>query len=70
VKRVEGVRAVTTSKHNTRGEVAYGEPLGIELHRTGVVTSEARNREKGVSQTEGNEDVIEGKRSLKNRCTY
>jgi hypothetical protein len=31
------------------GKVVYGEPLGIELHRTIVVTSEAMNREKGMS---------------------
>jgi hypothetical protein len=33
VKRAEGAEACTASEHNTRGEVAYGEPLGIELHR-------------------------------------
>jgi hypothetical protein len=31
--------------------VVYGEPPGIELHITVVVTSEATNREKGVSQS-------------------
>jgi ABC-type oligopeptide transport system ATPase subunit len=36
-----GARAVTASEHGTRGNVTYGEPLGIELHRTVVVTSEA-----------------------------
>jgi hypothetical protein len=70
VKRVEGPGAVTASEHSTRREVAYGEPPGIELHRTVVVTSDATNQEMGMSQTEGNEDVIEGKRSRKNRCTY
>jgi hypothetical protein len=29
------------------GKVAYGEPLGIELHRALVVTGEATNQEKG-----------------------
>jgi hypothetical protein len=47
VKRVEGTGAVTASKHDTSGKVAYGEPPGIR--RTMVVTSEATNREKGMS---------------------
>jgi hypothetical protein len=45
------------------GKVAYGEPPGIELHRTMVVTSEVMNREKGMSQTKSNEDVVEVERS-------
>jgi hypothetical protein len=44
VNRVEGAEAITSSKHDTRGKVAYGEPPGIELHRTMVVTSKAMNR--------------------------
>jgi hypothetical protein len=40
------------------GEVAYGEPPGIELHRTTVVTSEATNGEKGMSQMGSNKDVV------------
>jgi hypothetical protein len=51
VKRVEGSRAITASEHIMRGKVVYGESLGIELHRTVAVTSEATNREKGMSQT-------------------
>jgi hypothetical protein len=41
VKRVERAGAAIASEHGTRGEVAYGEPPGIELHQTVVVTSEA-----------------------------
>jgi hypothetical protein len=63
VKRVERSRAVTASEHNTRGKVAYGESLGIGLHRTVIVTSEAMNREKGMSQTGSNKDVIKVERS-------
>jgi hypothetical protein len=70
VKRVERAEAVTTSEHNTRGKVAYYEPPGIELHRIVVVTSEATNREKGMSQTRSNKDVVKAERSWKNRYTY
>jgi hypothetical protein len=42
-----------------RVEGSYGEPPGIKLHRTVVVTSEAMNSEKGISQTESNKDVVE-----------
>jgi hypothetical protein len=69
VKRVERAGAVIASEHGTRGKVACGEPPGIELHRTVVVTSEATNREKGMSQTRSNKDVIEVEWSRKNRCT-
>jgi hypothetical protein len=58
VNRVEGVGVVTTSKHDMRGKVAYGEPPGIELHRTVVVTSKATNLEKGMSQTRSNKDIV------------
>jgi hypothetical protein len=72
VKRVEGAEGVTgtTSEHDTSGKVAYGEPLEIELHRTMVVTSEAMNQEKGMSQTRSNKDVVKVEWSRKNRCTY
>ena len=70
VNRVEGAGSVTTSDHDTNGKVAYGEPLGIELHRTMVVTSEATNREKRMSHTGSNNDVVEVEWSWKNRCTY
>jgi hypothetical protein len=49
VNRVEGVRAVTASDHDTIGKVAYGEPPRVELHRTVLVTSEATNQEKGMN---------------------
>jgi hypothetical protein len=58
VNRVEGAGAVTASEHRTSGKVSYGEPLGIKLHRKVVVTSEAANREKGMSQMGCNKDVI------------
>jgi hypothetical protein len=58
VNRVEGVGAATTSEHDTSGKVAYGEPPGIELHRTVVVASEATDREKGMRQTGSNKDVV------------
>jgi hypothetical protein len=70
VKRVEGAGAVTASENDTSGKVAYGEPLGIELHRTIVVTSEVTNREKGMSQIGSNKDIVKVERSRKNRCTY
>jgi hypothetical protein len=70
VKRVERVGAVIASEHDTQGNVAYGEPPVIELHRTLVVTSEATNREKGMSQTGSNKDVVKVEWSRKNRCTY
>jgi hypothetical protein len=53
-----GAGAITATEHSTRGKVAYGEPLGIELHRTMIVTSEATNREKGTSRTGSNKDVV------------
>jgi hypothetical protein len=40
VKRVEWARAITVSEHSMRGKVVSGEPPGIELHVTMVVTSE------------------------------
>ena len=58
MKRIEGVRAVTASEHNMCGKVAYGETPGVELHRAVVVTSEATNREEGMSKTESNKDVV------------
>ena len=58
MNRVEGTEAVTSSEHGTSGEVVYGEPPGIELHRTTVVTSEATNREKEMSQMGSNKDVV------------
>jgi hypothetical protein len=58
VNRVEGVRVVAASEYDTSRKVAYGEPPGIELHRTVVVTSEATSQEKGMNQTESNEDVV------------
>ena len=70
MKRVEGARAVTASEHDTSGKVVYGEPLGIELHRTIVVTSEVTNREKGMGQTWSNKDIVKVERSRMNRCTY
>jgi hypothetical protein len=47
VNRVEGAGAIIASMHDTRGKVAYGEPPGIELHRTVIVTSNATNRGQG-----------------------
>jgi hypothetical protein len=44
-----GSGGVAASEHDTSGKVAYGEPLGIELHRAVVVASQATNREKGMS---------------------
>jgi hypothetical protein len=70
VNRVEGTGAVASSEHDTSGKVAYGEPPRIELHRTMFVTSEATNREKGMSQTGSNKDVVKVEWSRKNRCTY
>jgi hypothetical protein len=35
-----------------------------------VVTSEAMNQEKGMSQTRSNKDVVKVEWSRKNRCTY
>jgi hypothetical protein len=58
VNRVEGARAVTTSEHDTSEKVVYSEPPGIELHRTVVITSEATNQEKGMSQMGSNKDII------------
>jgi hypothetical protein len=49
VKRIEGAGAVTASEHSMCGKVAYGEAPGVELHRALVVTSEATNREEGMS---------------------
>jgi hypothetical protein len=49
VKRIEGAGAVTASDHNACGKVAYGETPGVELYRAVVVTSEAANREEGMS---------------------
>jgi hypothetical protein len=58
VNGVEGARAVTASEHITSGKVAYGESLGIKLHRKVVVVSEAMNREKGMSQMGSNKNVV------------
>jgi hypothetical protein len=70
VKRIEGARAVRGSDHSMCEKVAYGESPGVKLHRTVVVTSEATNREKGMSQTGSNKDVVKAEWSWKNRCTY
>jgi hypothetical protein len=65
-KRIEGAGAVTASEHNMCGKMAYGETPGVELHRAVVVTSEATNREEGMSQTGGNKDVVKVEWSRKN----
>jgi hypothetical protein len=70
VNRVEGAGAVATSEHDTSGKVVYGEPLGIELYRTMVITSKATNREKGMSQVGSNKNIVKVEGSRKNRCTY
>jgi hypothetical protein len=70
LNRVEGAGAIAASEHGTSGKAVYGEPLGIELHRTVVVTSEATNREKGMSHTLSNKDVVKVEWSQKNQCTY
>jgi hypothetical protein len=70
VNIVDGTRAITTSEHDTSVKVSYGEPLGIKLHKTVVVTGEATNREKGLSQMRSNKDVVKVKWSWKNRSTY
>jgi hypothetical protein len=70
VKRIEGARAVTASEHNMCGKVAYGETPGVELHRALVVTSEATNREEGMSQSGSNKDAVKAEWPWKNRCTY
>jgi hypothetical protein len=70
VKGVEGAGAVTASEHSTCGKVVYGETPGVELHRAPVVTSEATNREEGMSQSRSNKDVVKAELSWKNRCTY
>jgi hypothetical protein len=49
VKRIEGAGVVTASEHNMCAKVAYGETPGVELHKALVVTSEATNREEGMS---------------------
>jgi hypothetical protein len=49
VKRIEGAGAITASEHSMCGKVVYGEAPGVELHRALVVTSEATNREEGMS---------------------
>jgi hypothetical protein len=40
------------------------------VHRALVVTSEATNREEGMSQSGSNKDVVKTEWSWKNRCTY
>jgi hypothetical protein len=69
VKRIEGAGAVTASEHNMCGKVEHGETPGVELHRAVVVTSEATNREEGMSQTGSNKDVVKAEWSRKNWCT-
>jgi hypothetical protein len=58
VNRAVGAGAITVGEHDMSGKVVYGEPLGIELDRTMVVTTEATNREKGMSQTGSNKNVV------------
>ena len=70
MKRIEGSGAVTASEHSMCGKVAYGETLGVKLHRAVVVTSEATNREEGMSQSGSNEDVVKAEWSWEDRCTY
>ena len=70
MKRIEGAGAITAREHIMCGEVAYGEAPGVELHRALVVTSEATNREEGMSQSWSNKDVVKAEWSWKNRCTY
>jgi hypothetical protein len=50
--------------------VAYGETPGVELHRALVVTSEATDREEGMSQSGSKKDVVKAEWSWKNQCTY
>jgi hypothetical protein len=58
------------SGHGTRRKVSYGEPPGIKLYRTVVVTSETTNRENGMSQMGSNKNIVKVEGPRKNRCTY
>ena len=66
MKGIEGAGAITASEHSMCGKVAYGETPGVELHRALVVTSEATNREEGMSQTGSNKDIVKAEWSRKN----
>jgi hypothetical protein len=50
--------------------MGLGDPLGIELHRTSIVSGEAMNQEKILDDVEDNKDVVEVQRTRKDRVTY
>jgi hypothetical protein len=47
VNGVEGAEVAASSKHNTSGKIPDSEPLGIELHRTTIISSEATGEGSG-----------------------
>jgi hypothetical protein len=55
---------------NPKGKMSYGEPPGIKLHKTVVVSGEATNREKIMYDVGGNMNVVEVQRTRKNRVAY
>jgi hypothetical protein len=69
VNGIEGVEVVTTSEYYTSSNVSYGEPPGMKLRRTVVVTSETMKREKEMNHMVCNKDVVMVERSQKNQGT-
>lgn len=67
MNKIEGEGAVATSDHNTSGKIPYGEPPGIKLYGTVVVSGEATNQEKVLYDVVDNKDVVEVQRTRKNR---
>jgi hypothetical protein len=51
------------------GKIPYGEPTGIKLHETVVVSGAVTNREKIMYDVGGKKDVVEVQRTRKNYVT-
>jgi hypothetical protein len=64
------VRAITPSDQSTSSKIRYGEPPGIELHQTMVVSGEVVDEEKVLDDVGSNKDAVEVERSGKDRVTY
>jgi hypothetical protein len=56
--------------HDTSGKISYGEPLGIKLYGTMIISGAATNREMSLYDVGGNKDVVEVQRTRKNRVSY
>lgn len=56
---------VATSNHNTSSKILCSKPLGIELHRTTVVTGKRTDRKKLLDDVGDNKNVVWVQRTRK-----